>query len=74
MNRILVHGMKNSPALKIIYEKLVYERNRNMADRIAAHLKTAHKSFFFIVGATHLVGKRGIIRLLMDKGFPVDQL
>ncbi|MBP1745595.1 MAG: TraB family, partial [Deltaproteobacteria bacterium] len=31
-------------------------------------------SYFVIVGAGHLVGKRGIVELLKNKGYGVEQL
>jgi len=56
-----------------IYDKLIYKRNRNMAQKIDGYLKT-NNTYFVVVGAAHLVGDRGIIQLLMDKGYSVEQL
>jgi len=56
-----------------IYEKLIYKRNRNMALKIDGFLK-ANGTYFVIVGAAHLLGDRGIIQLLKDKGYTVEQL
>lgn len=74
VGRLLLQEIQKKPGLEILYEKLIYERNRNMAERIAGHLNTPGKRFFFVVGAYHLVGKRGILRLLKDKGFQLNQL
>ena len=54
------------------YEKLVYERNRNMAEKIEAYLKTK-RTYLVIIGAAHLVGEKGIIEILRGKGYRVVQ-
>lgn len=50
---------------------LLYDRNSNMADRIA--MKTHQKSFFAI-GAAHLAGKKGVLKLVKDKGLKVKAI
>jgi uncharacterized protein YbaP (TraB family) len=74
MERLLNREIKKKPGLEMLYEKLIYERNRNMAKRMGSLLKSGDKGYFFLVGAFHLVGKRGIIQLLKDNGFRVRQL
>jgi uncharacterized protein YbaP (TraB family) len=56
-----------------IYEKLIYKRNRNMTLKIEDFLRTSG-TYFVVVGAAHLLGDRGIIQLLKEKGFNVEQL
>ena len=56
-----------------IYEKLIYKRNKNIALKIDGFLKT-ERTYFVIVGAAHLLGDGGIIQLLKDKGYTVEQL
>ncbi|MGA2330770.1 MAG: TraB/GumN family protein, partial [Syntrophales bacterium] len=56
-----------------IYDKLIYKRNRNMAQKIEGYLKT-NGTYFVVVGAVHLLGDKGIIQLLKDKGYSVEQL
>jgi uncharacterized protein YbaP (TraB family) len=56
-----------------IYEKLIYKRNRNMTLKIEGFLRTSG-TYFVVVGAAHLLGDRGIIQLLKEKGFNVEQL
>jgi len=46
---------------------LITQRNHNMADRIDAKIKNT--SIFIAVGALHLPGEEGIIRLLEKKGY-----
>ncbi|HYU79404.1 MAG TPA: TraB/GumN family protein [Vicinamibacterales bacterium] len=57
----------------ILLPRLIDERNRLMADRIADIARSGPKSFV-AVGALHLVGKDGIVELLRRRGFTVRQL
>jgi uncharacterized protein YbaP (TraB family) len=70
---IITRSLAEDKGLSPIYEKLIYERNRNMVSKIEDYLKTK-ESYFVVVGAGHLVGKRGIIEILKTKGFLVEQL
>jgi uncharacterized protein YbaP (TraB family) len=70
---IITRSLEEDKGLSPIYEKLIYERNRSMASKIEDCLKTG-ESYFIIVGAGHLVGKRGIIEILKGKGFLVEQM
>ena len=56
-----------------IYEKLIIARNRNMADRIEKYLQSGG-TYFVVIGAAHLTGNKGIIQLLRNKGYPVEQM
>ncbi|MGZ3649003.1 MAG: TraB/GumN family protein [Syntrophales bacterium] len=56
-----------------IYDKLIYKRNSNMAQKIDGYLNT-NKTYFVVVGAAHLLGDKGIIQLLKAKGHSVEQL
>jgi len=53
-------------------EKLLYARNREMTTRIE-NLLRAKETAFVIVGAGHLVGEKGIIALLRQKGYSIEQ-
>jgi uncharacterized protein YbaP (TraB family) len=70
---IITRSLAEDKGLSPIYEKLIYERNRSMASKIEDYLKTK-ESYFVVIGAGHLVGKRGIIEILKAKGFLVGQL
>lgn len=56
-----------------VYETLLTERNRNWLPRIASFL-SEEKPYFVVVGAGHMVGEEGLIKLLRDKGYRVEQL
>ena len=59
--------------LKPLYDKLFYRRNVDMAAKIADLLDSGG-SWFVVVGAGHLVGDEGIIRLLSDRQFDIKQV
>ena len=64
---------KKYPELDKLDRVLVDERNAAMAEKIAGFLKT-DRSYFVVVGAAHLVGERGIVALLRNRGYAVNQL
>ncbi len=57
---------KSSGALRKI---MLYDRNINMADRMAKMME--ENTSCFAIGAGHLSGKKGVIKLLKDKGLKV---
>lgn len=73
MEAILSRTLLEHPKILPVYEKLIYERNRKMLSKIEEFLKTK-ENYFIVIGAGHLVGKKGIIRLLKEKGYSVEQL
>jgi uncharacterized protein YbaP (TraB family) len=73
MESIATKPLAEDKNLSSLYEKLIYERNRNMVLRIEEFLKTK-ETYFVVVGAGHLVGKKGIIEMLKGKGYHVEQL
>jgi len=56
-----------------IYDKLLIQRNKKITSKIEGFLKTKG-TYFVVVGAAHLLGERGIIRLLKEKGYAIEQL
>lgn len=51
-------------------ERLAYERNRNWMDKITMTLPV--QNVLVAVGAAHLVGDQGLIKLLRDRGYTVE--
>jgi uncharacterized protein len=70
---MVVERMQEDKELAFFYEKLLPERNKKMVDHIEFYLKT-NGTYYVVVGAAHLVGKKGIIRILQEKGYRVRQL
>jgi uncharacterized protein YbaP (TraB family) len=73
MESILADAVMRDASIAPVFGKLFEERNLRMASRIDGYLNSS-ESYFIIVGAGHLVGKRGIIELIKSKGYVVDQL
>ncbi|MBD3263752.1 MAG: hypothetical protein GF375_01455 [Candidatus Omnitrophica bacterium] len=70
---ILLKGIKEYPRLLPVYKKIFYERNQQMAS-VIKDFAGKNKDYFVVVGATHLVGKKGIIELLKKEGYFLDQM
>jgi uncharacterized protein YbaP (TraB family) len=64
---------REHPELKEFWEKTLYERNIGMANKVEEYLKSG-KHPFIAVGAAHLVGKRGLVQMLKDRGLTVEQI
>jgi len=73
MESLLIKSFHEDQKLTSVYEKLLYERNRNMVSKIEGFLNTTG-THFVIVGAGHLVGDKGIIEMLRNKGYLVEQI
>ncbi len=73
LEAITTKGFKSVPDLETVAVKILYDRNRVMADRIEQIMKT-QEDCFVIIGAAHLVGEKSVLKLLRDKGLRVDQL
>ncbi len=73
MEQLLTQNIQKYPELKDLYKKLLDDRNEKMVEKIISYLKT-DKKYFIVVGAAHMVGKKGIIQLLKEKGLKVKQL
>lgn len=70
---LIFQSMNDEPELVPVYDKLIYERNAQMASRVEEFLKAKNPTFV-VVGAGHLVGKGSIIDLLRKKGYVVEQM
>jgi uncharacterized protein len=73
MESALADAVPPDASLAPIVQKLFDERNVKMLSKIEGYLNS-NGSYFVIVGAGHLVGKRGIVELLKSKGYVVEQL
>lgn len=64
---------QEDPGLRPLYEKLFYERNARMAEKVGAMLAQP-RTWFVVVGAGHVVGPEGLLALLQKRGHRVRQL
>ena len=69
---ILTESIREEPRLAPMMRKLIDDRNVKMVSKIEEYLKTG-QTYFVVVGAGHLVGSKGIVNLLKEKGYPVQQ-
>jgi len=72
LEEILV-AQSEDPEMQAVNEAMIDDRNHAMAEKIAAMLE-AGETPFVVVGALHLVGDEGVVRLLKDAGYQVRQV
>ena len=61
------------PAFSAIYDSLIYQRNDQMVSKIDDMLKQ-QGNYFVVVGTGHMIGKKGIVNVLREKGYEVKRL
>ena len=69
IEKMLLGSFKQNPAA---YESLITERNRNWMPQLDACLKRTSPCFV-VVGAAHLVGPEGLLALLQQRGYRIQQ-
>ena len=75
MNKLLFEdALSDYPAFSDIYQRLFYDRNNKMAAKIENMLKQQQGIYFVVVGSGHLIGEKGIVSLLKDKGYQLKRL
>ncbi len=67
----LVREEESGP--KSLMKKLLDDRNVTMTQRVEQYLKGKDPSFV-VVGAGHIIGEKGIVKLLQDKGYHVERV
>ncbi|HUH67141.1 MAG TPA: TraB/GumN family protein, partial [Syntrophales bacterium] len=73
MESTFTKSLSENSRFSVIYDKLIYKRNRGMAAKIEGYLRTG-SNYFVVIGAGHLLGDKGIIQLLKNRGYSVEQL
>lgn len=73
LDKFLQEQVGEDPAMKDFYYKLLDDRNVVMADKIDAMLQ-GDTDIFVVVGAGHFAGDMGIVNLLGEKGYKVEQV
>ena len=73
MEDVITQAVREYPYLQPAMDAMIYARNDTMAGKIARLLEN-QKVYFVAVGAAHLVGARGILEQLRDKGYTIEQL
>jgi uncharacterized protein YbaP (TraB family) len=70
LDNLLNEGLKDVPSL---FARLVTDRNAAWIPRIEEMVKSRDDALV-VVGAGHLVGKKGVVEMLRAKGYAVDQM
>ena len=73
LEELMFEGLVEEPALASYYDVLLTQRNYNMLEKIEAFLADDYICFV-VVGAGHLVGEEGLLSLLEEKGYALEQL
>jgi uncharacterized protein len=68
--RIMLDEFRNFPSLA---DRFLTDRNRKWIPKIEAYLQSG-KTYFVVAGAAHMGGPNGIIALLHDRGYHLEQL
>lgn len=69
LERLLLQEFRAAPE---VYQRLLVDRNRNWVPKLAECLPTA--PCLVVVGAAHLLGSDGLVALLREAGFTLEQL
>jgi uncharacterized protein YbaP (TraB family) len=73
MESVVFEALVDVPEMAPYYETMYDQRNYKMAQKIEEFLAN-DKVYFIVVGAGHLVGEKGLINLLQNKGYTIEQL
>lgn len=74
MHQLLFEDIVNeNAAIRSLYERLYFQRNIKMTNSIKGYLKQKGQ-YFVVVGAGHLIGDKGIVRLLQNAGYRITRL
>lgn len=73
MEKALFGSLLFNAVFRPINERLFFERNERMAEKIMGYLKEGVPAFV-IVGAGHMVGNEGLLQRLQEQGCSLTQL
>jgi uncharacterized protein YbaP (TraB family) len=73
MEALVFQALIDYPELKPYSDAMFDERDFKMAENIEDYLADS-ETYFIVVGAGHLVGENGLLNLLDDRGYKLEQL
>jgi hypothetical protein len=73
LEEIFNKGVNKHPEFKPFMAKMLDDRNVGMVEKIEGYLKTKDLHFV-VVGAGHLCGEKGIVKMLEGKKYKVEQI
>jgi uncharacterized protein len=68
--RIMTDEFRNFPSLA---ERFLTDRNRKWIPKIEGYLQSG-KTYFVVAGTAHMGGPDGVVALLRDRGYHIEQL
>lgn len=74
MEEFLFEGLEEEPELIPYFESVFTNRNYTILEKIIGFLEDTENIYFIVVGAGHLVGEEGLLNLLEEAGYTVEQL
>ena len=73
IEQLMLKFRTKDPKVGPIYRRIIDQRNVGMAAAVVKYL-SGKRIVFVAVGAGHLVGQKGVVRMLIKKGFKVEQV
>lgn len=73
MYEVSAADFQRYPKLEAQFERLLDRRNVNMARQISSFLDQTDKTYFVVIGALHMGGEKGLLRLL-GEDYSVQQI
>ena len=70
LEKLMTKSFEEFPEM---YDKFITERNKSWVRKLSGMIKDEH-TYMVVVGAGHLPGNEGVINLMKNKGFTVEQL
>ena len=68
--RIMMDEFRNFPSLA---DRFLTDRNRKWIPKIEGYLQSG-KTYFVVAGTAHMGGPKGLVALLRDRGYHIEQL
>jgi uncharacterized protein YbaP (TraB family) len=66
-------GVDEQEGLKPILDKVIFDRNAAMVDKIETYIESG-RTYFVVIGAGHVAGPKGVLERLESKGYRIEQL
>jgi len=73
LEKTVFESLREHPELAPFYEVFFFERNREMAKKLA-RMADGKRTTFAMIGAGHLVGEKGVVEQLRKQGYQVGRL
>jgi uncharacterized protein YbaP (TraB family) len=70
--KVLLQPLREDPDQRPLYQMMFFDRNPGMALALQKCME-GHEGCFMVVGAGHLIGAEGVVRILQQAGYHVTQ-